>query len=96
MDKLSKMEENKVQLAFAAIDKTIIDSIPKMEEIETSTNKYISWGRDNLMPEFLYDLYQSVTTLSTIIEALSDFTTGNNVVCNIPGFEKACNRRGDS
>ena len=85
-----------MQLAFAAIDKSIIESIPKLEEVETSSNKFISWGRDNLMPEFLYDLYQSVTTLSTIIEALSDFTTGNDVISNIPGFEKACNRRGDS
>lgn len=90
------MEDKKVQMAFAAIEKSVINSIPKQVETETRGNAFINWGEDNLYPEFLFDLYQSVTTLSTIIEALSDFTTGNDVVCNIPGFEKVCNRRGDS
>lgn len=90
------MEDKKVQMAFAAIEKSVISSIPKQVELETRGNSFINWGEDNLYPEFLFDLYQSVTTLSTIIEALSDFTTGNDVISNIPGFEKACNRRGDS
>lgn len=88
--------ENKVSIALAAIEKSVINNIPKQVELETRGNSFINWGEDNLYPEFLFDLYQSVTTLSTIIEALSDFTTGNDVISNIPGFEKACNRRGDS
>lgn len=88
--------EDKVQMAFAAIEKNIVINMPKQVEVEARGNNFINWGEDNLYSEFLFGLYQNVTTLSTIIEALSDFTTGNKVQCNIPGFEKECNRKGDN
>ena len=89
------MEENKVQVCFAAIEKTVVDNIPKQVEVEGRGSSYISWGEDNLYCDFLFDLYQSVPTLSSIIEALSDYAAGNSIKCNIQGFI-TCNRKGDS
>ena len=88
--------ENKVSLAFAAIDKSIINNIPKQVEVEGRGNGYINWGEDNLYPEFLFDLYQSVTTLSTIIGAISDYCVGNDARCTVAGFERQMNRKGDN
>ena len=93
---MENLKENTVSMIFAAIDKSVIQDIPKLEEIEGRGNDFISWGENNLAPEFLFDLYKNVTTLSTIIEALSDYATGENARCNINGFEKQMNRRGDS
>lgn len=90
------MEDKKVQMAFAAIEKSVINNIPKQIEVESSANKYVSWGENNLFDEFLFELYQNVPTLSSIIEALSDYTSGKDVKCNIAGFERTCNRRGDN
>ncbi len=89
-------KENKVSLAFAAIDKSIISQIPKQVEGETRGKDYITWGEDNLYPEFLFSLYQSVTTLRTVVEAISDYATGNDSRCTVPGFEKQMNRHGDT
>ena len=88
--------EKKTSLAFAAIDKSIIKEIPKQIEGESRGKDYITWGEDNLYPEFLFGLYQSVTTLRTVVEAISDYATGNDVRCTVNGFETQMNRRGDT
>ena len=49
--------EKKTSLAFAAIDKSIIKEIPKQIEGESRGKDYITWGEDNLYPEFLFGLY---------------------------------------
>ena len=90
------MEDNKVMMAFAAIDKSIIQEIPKQVEVEGRGNGYINWGENNLYSEFLFELYQNVPTLSTVIEALSDYATGNEARCTVAGFEKQMNHHGDS
>lgn len=83
-------------MAFAAIDKSIIQEIPKQVEVEGRGNGYINWGENNLYSEFLFELYQNVPTLSTVIEALSDYATGNEARCTVAGFEKQMNHHGDS
>ena len=90
------MEDNKVMMAFAAIDKSIIQEIPKQVEVEGRGSNYVNWGENNLYPEFLFELYQNVPTLSTIIEALSDYATGNDARCTVSGFEVKMNRHGDT
>ena len=90
------MEDKQVSMAFAAIDKSIIEEIPKQVEVEGRGNGYINWGENNLYPEFLFELYQNVPTLSSIIEALSDYATGNDARCNVSGFETQMNRHGDT
>lgn len=90
------MEEKSIQLAFAAIDKEIIESIPKLVQDDTNRRDYIYYGADNLYPEYLYGLYTDVSTLKTIIDGTSDYIVGDDVICNIPNFSNQVNRKGDT
>ena len=90
------MEENKIQLAFAAIDKKFVDSIPVLTQ-ETYRNKdYVYYGDDNSYPEYLWGIYNDVSTLKTIIDGTADFISGDDVRCNIKGFEVQVNKKGDT
>lgn len=90
------MEKNKIQLAFAAIDKTIEQLIPSDIEIENLGKSYVSWGTSNLYPQYLYGLFNDVSTLKTIVMGTADYVCGNDVVCAKQGFEKEINKKGDT
>lgn len=83
-----------VNLSFAAVERRIVESIPELKEVEARGKGYIQYGGDNLYPEYLYSLYNDVTTLKTIIEGTSDFVTGDDIKCNVLGFQKEVNRKG--
>ena len=89
------MENKKIQVAFAATNKEWDEVIPQL--IETDNVKdYILYGKDNQYPEYLYGLYNDVSTLKTIIEGTADYIIGDDVKCNIKGFEKEINTKGDT
>lgn len=90
------MMENKVQMAFAAIDKQIEKSIPSYEQSETRGKNYIQWGENNQFPEYLNGLYEEVVTLRTIVNGTADFVSGNDSYCNLEGFGKEINKKGDT
>ena len=90
------MEVNSIPMAFAAIDKTIIKNIPKLTQDEVRGKDYISYGDNNLYPQYLYSLYQDVTTLKTVIDGTSNYIAGDDVACNIQGFITSMNRKGDT
>lgn len=87
--------ENKIQVAFAAIDKDYETYIPSFEERET-IKSYVSYGKDNNIPDYLYGLYTDVSTLKTIINGTADYVCGDDVICNIKGFETEVNTKGDT
>ena len=90
------MENKVIPLAFAAIDKKIVESIPELTQ-DTARNKdYVYYGSDNTYPDYLWNLYNDVSTLKTIIDGTADFITGDDVHCNIPGMEVQVNRKGDT
>lgn len=89
------MENKMIPMAFAAIDKEWDELIPQAIEIE-NVKDYVTWGKDNQYPEYLYGLYNDVSTLKTIIEGTADYVCGDDVVCNIKGFEKEVNTKGDT
>lgn len=91
-----KFMENKLNLGFAAIDKQLITTVPSPTEGEARGKDYITWGDDNAYPEYLYNLYLDTDTLKTIIDGTADFVTGDNAVCNVEGFEKEVNKKGDT
>ena len=68
------MTENKIQVAFAAIDKNWEDLIPQPTEIE-GTKKYVLYGTDNRYPDYLWGLFNDVSTLKTVIEGIADYNT---------------------
>ena len=87
--------ENKISVAFASIDKTIEQLIPTPTEGEGVRN-YITWGRDNNYPQYLYGLFSDVSTLKTIIMGTADYVCGNEVKCAKKGFEIEINKKGDT
>ena len=90
------MENNKLQMAFAAIDKTIVGNIPVLKQEEYRNKEYIYYGTDNLYPEYLFGLYTDVSTLKTIIDGTANYVSGDDATCNVPGFNLVMNKKGDT
>lgn len=88
--------EEKVSLIFAAIDRHIVESIPKLTQDEARGRDFIQYGDGNDYPNYLWDLYNEVATLKTIIQGTSNFVSGNDSRCNVPGFTKTMNHKGDT
>lgn len=89
------MENKTIQVAFAATEKLWEDMIPQLVEMD-GTKDYVLYGKDNQYPEYLYGLYNEVSTLKTIIEGTVDYVLGNDVRCNVKGFEREVNTKGDT
>lgn len=89
------MTENKIQVAFAAIDKEWETLIPQNVEND-SLKKYVTWGEYNDYPNYLWSLFNDVSTLKTIIEGTADYVIGNDVVCTVKGFDVEVNTKGDT
>lgn len=91
------MEKNNViPMVFAAIDKNVEKAIPSFEESEGRGKNYIIWGENNMFPNYLYDLFTSVTSLRSIINGTADFVSGDEVIVNVDGFSKEVNKKGDT
>lgn len=88
--------ENKVSLVFAAIDKELLINIPSPIEKDAYGKGYIAWGDDNNYPEYLNGLYYNTSTLRTIIDGTADYAAGNDAFCNIGGFDREVNKKGDT
>lgn len=89
------MENKKIQVAFAATNKEWDEIIPQLVETD-SVKDYVLYGKDNQYPEYLYGLYNDVSSLKTIIEGTADYVIGDAVKCNIKGFETQINTKGDT
>lgn len=87
--------ENKISVAFASIDKEYGISIPEPIEGEGLKN-YVTWGKDNFYPQYLYGLFNDVSTLKTIIMGTADYVCGNAIECTKKGFEEEINKKGDT
>lgn len=81
---------------MAAIEKVIESNIPTYEESESRGKGYIQYGTDNQYPEYLFNLYNDVTSLKTIIQGTADFVAGDDAKCNIKGFDMEINTKGDT
>jgi capsid portal protein len=88
------MSENKVFLA--AIDRYTETTTVSNTEKKINGKDFISWGDNNAYPQFLWDLYNNCTTLQTIVNGTSDYVCGDDVVCNVNGFEKRINKKGET
>lgn len=73
------MENKTVQLS--AIDPIVVNNIPSPDEIKVRTKKPIYWGKTNTYPNYLWDLYNSVATLQSIINGTVDFACGDDAQC---------------
>ena len=87
--------DNMIKVAFAATDKEWEQLIPQQIEVE-GIKEYVQWGKDNQYPEYLYGLFNDVSSLKTIIEGTADYVCGNDVTCNVKGFDVEVNTKGDT
>ena len=87
--------EKKVQLGFAAINKTLESKIPSNKESEGRGKNYVTWGDNDDYPNFLYQSYLDCPIVSTIINGTADFICGNSVKPTVAGFEYA-NKKGET
>ena len=90
------MNENLVNFQFSAIEKRVMQTIPEPTQDTRNGKEWVSWGRDNAYPEYLYSLYTDVSTLKTIIDTTADYIAADDVIGNTPGFETIVNRKGDT
>lgn len=90
------MENKTVPMAFAAIEKEMEISIPVLEEGEARGKNYITYGKDNNYPEYLWRLFLDVSTLKTIIMGTADYAAGDDVISNIPELSIEVNSKGDT
>lgn len=88
------MLENKIFLA--AIDKYTETNIVDAEEKKINGKDFISWGSDNKYPNFLWGLYNTCSTLQTIINGTGDYVCGDDIVCNVSGFTSTVNKKGET
>lgn len=90
------MDKNeRISVAFAAIDKQLETYIPSFEEKENAKS-YVTWGDKNDIPNYLFDLFTDVSTLKTIILGTADYVAGDDATCNIKGFDVEVNKKGDT
>lgn len=78
------MENSKIKVGFSALDPFIQDNIVKATEREIKGQNWVEWGDRNSYPQYLWDLYSSVPSLHSIINAVVDYCKGNDVKSNIP------------
>jgi hypothetical protein len=90
------MENTKIQMAFAAIDKTIVSNIPVLKQEEYRNKEFVYYGTDNQYPEYLFGLYTDVSTLKTVIDGTANYVAGDDARCNVQGFDTVMNKKGDT
>lgn len=83
-------------MQFAAIEKVVERNIPTYEESEARGKQYVQYGTDNQYPEYLWNLFNEVTSLKTIIQGTADFVAGDDAKCNVKGFDMEVNSKGDT
>ena len=89
------MEKTAIPMAFAAIDKVIVNSIPKLTQNEYRSKNYIYYGDDNKYCDYLWGLFNDCSTLRTVVNGTSSYVSGDDAKCNVPGFLTA-NKKGDT
>ena len=87
-------EKSKVKLS--AIDPIIVDNIVSPKECKVRGKDFVQWGDNNKYPCYLWDLYNNVATLQSIVNGSADFIVGNDVICNIDKFNITVNKKGET
>lgn len=77
---MSNTQQNKrAFISFAALDQYVEENIVSPREKRHLNRDFIEWGDGNLYPEYLLDLYNSVSTLRSIINGNVDYITGDDI-----------------
>ena len=80
------MENKKVQVSFLALDPYKEIAIPSPKEVELKGKDMVQWGTGNKYPEFLWELYNTVPSLRSIVSGTVDFIVGDSQTIQVGGF----------
>ncbi len=72
--------------------------IPKYEEIKNGSKDYVQWGKDNLFPQYLFQLYLRSAILQALVNGIADYVDGDAILLgeNLQSFESYQNEEGDT
>ena len=88
------MENNKMNVAFAALDPYLEDNIIENNQKEIKGKEMIEYGDRNIYPNYLYDLYENVSVVKSIVNGISGCFS--NITINLPEYQKQINDNGDT
>lgn len=89
-------DSKKLQLAFMANNLVEEDNIIKNTQKEISGQKYYMYGDRNIYPQYLFDLYENVSSLKSVINGIADYVVGENTTISIERFQEEMNRNGET
>lgn len=89
------MDKKEYKLSFAAIDQYVESNIIKPCE-HTTARGFVTWGKNNDYPDYIYNLYNNVATLKSIIDGLVDYVVGDGVSIGVEQFSKKMNSNNDT
>lgn len=99
MSNILSDKKDKRRISFAAIDQYVEQNIILPTEKLQSGKDFVLWGDFNDYPRYINELYESVTTLHSVVDGCVDYAAGDAVVLNTPvgGFDNGVvNRKGDT
>lgn len=70
---------NEQQMNFAAIVTPSGIIVPDMVDKKTSGSKWVRWGEDNKLPNYLWDNYLKCSNLQAIVNTLCDYVGGSKI-----------------
>lgn len=97
--KVKETTRLRANVSFAALDPYIESNIVSPKETQVHGKDFIEWGDNNLYPDYLLSLNETVPTLRSIVNGTVDFIVGDDVsiLPLHPGFENGqMNGRGDT
>lgn len=66
----------KIKYSFTNDQISVVNPQSSYEEVVVGSNKWVNYGRDNMYPEYLWDLYLNSSTHSAIIDGKVDYIIG--------------------
>lgn len=77
-EKTNQVHPEKRALSFSVCGGDSIPEIPQIMEVKTSKD-WMSYGKDNKFPNYLWDLYLRSALLQSIINGTTDFVIGQGI-----------------
>lgn len=66
-------------ITFSQIERK---DLPIYEEVKAKGKDYVSYGKDNLFPQYIWDLYLRSAVLQSIINGTGDYVIGEKMLYN--------------
>lgn len=90
------VDSPQIKLTFSAIDQYVESNIVSNKETIITGRPFVIWGDYNMYPSYLYELYNNVATLHSVIEGTTDFICGNKVLTDSVQFSEKVNSSGQT